>query len=56
MKNVNENLKNKKEIKEKERHEGSLKACHGVLGDASWTKPYYVVKSDIPNRKDQNND
>jgi hypothetical protein len=29
--------------------------CHGLGGNKNWTKPYCVVKSNRPNRKDQGN-
>ena len=40
---------------EKDRMEGSIKVCHGVMGDENWPRPYCVAKSNLPNRKDQNN-
>ena len=40
---------------DKERLDAPFEECHGIYGDEKWPKPYCVAKSEIPNRKDQNN-
>ena len=39
----------------KDRMEGSIEICHGVMGDKNWPRPYCVAKTNKPNREDQGN-